>query len=113
MGISLKLLSNIAKVKVSGAIASTFDVAARSKLSELPGVNENCTSLYQEAASDSAMLNGEFPTRTLRGEHHGRLRTASPASNARPAAIRPIDPGSGVDVSPGEYERVPSIAKLV
>ena len=49
----------------------------------------------------------------LRGEHHGRLRTARPTSNARPAAIRPIDPGSGVDVSPGEYERVPSIAKLV
>src|ERR1017187_3054522 len=49
----------------------------------------------------------------LRGEHHGRLRDASPATNARPAAIRPIDLGSGVEVSPGEYERVPSIAKLV
>src|ERR1017187_7940699 len=49
----------------------------------------------------------------LRGEHHGRLRDASPATNARPAAIRPIDLGSGVEVSPCEYERVPTIAKSV
>ena len=53
VGISFELLSNIAKVKASGVVASPLAVAATLKLSTLPGVKENRTSV-KKAESESA-----------------------------------------------------------